>query len=151
MKKISLLTSLLVLFSYLGKAQVKDTIPQMSIEEEEVDDVVVCCFPSGERKPMFVQCKEVSTSKRDACFYYFFSQYFQQRTQTKCYKELDGQAIILFSVEKDGSVRLIKCLTSSSYIRKEVQHSMDHFPKLIPAQQRGKPVRYFYCCKITFN
>ena len=34
---------------------------------------------------------------------------------------------------------------------KEVQRTMEQFPKLIPAQQRGKPVRYFYRCRIRLN
>lgn len=39
----------------------------------------------------------------------------------------------------------------SLYIRKEVQRTMEQFPKLIPAQQWGKPIRYFYRCSIRFD
>ena len=100
---------------------------------------------------MFVQCKDVNTRERDACFYHFFSQYIKQSILKSPYKELEGEATLLFSVEKDGSIELVRCVASSLYIRKEVQRTMEQFPRLIPAQQRGKPVRYFYRCSIRFD
>ena len=133
------------LFPCIGYTQEKDTIPSMDIEEEE--SINTTCFPSMEQKPMFVQCKDVSVRERDSCFYGFFSKYIKQ----SILKELEGEATLLFSVEKDGSVKLVRCVASSLYIRKEVQRTMEQFPKLIPAQQRGKPVRYFYRCKIRYK
>ena len=137
------------LFPCIGYTQEKDTIPSMNIEEEE--SINTTCFPSMEQKPMFVQCKDVNTRERDACFYDFFCQYIKQSILKSPYKELEGEATLLFSVEKDGSVVLVRCVASSLYIRKEVQRTMEQFPKLIPAQQRGKPVRYFYRCRIRLN
>ena len=137
------------LFPCIGYTQEKDTIPSMDIEEEE--SINTTCFPSMEQKPMFVQCKDVNTRERDACFYDFFCQYIKQSILKSPYKELEGEATLLFSVEKDGSVVLVRCVASSLYIRKEVQRTMEQFPKLIPAQQRGKPVRYFYRCRIRLN
>jgi len=137
------------LFPCIGYTQEKDTIPSMDIGEEEL--VEACAFPSMEQKPMFVQCKDVSARERDACFYHFFSQYLKQSILKSPYKELEGEATLLFSVEKDGSVALVRCVASSLYIRKEVQRTMEQFPKLIPAQQWGKPVRYFYRCRIRLN
>ena len=146
---IFLLASLWILFPCIGYAQEKDTIPSMDIGEEEL--INTTCSPSMEQKPMFVQCKDVSTRERDACFYDFFSQYLKQSILKSPYKELEGEATLLFSVEKDGSVVLAHCVASSLYIRKEVQRTMEQFPKLIPAQQWGKPVRYFYRCSIRFD
>ena len=146
---IFLLASLWILFPCIGYAQEKDTIPSMDIGEEEL--INTTCSPSMEQKPMFVQCKEVSARERDACFYHFFSQYLKQSILKSPYKELEGEATVLFSVEKDGRVVLAHCVASSLYIRKEVQRAMEQFPKLIPAQQWGKPVRYFYHCRIRFN
>lgn len=137
------------LFPCIGYTQEKDTIPSMDIEEEE--SINTTCFPSMEQKPMFVQCKDMNARERDACFYDFFSQYIKQSILKSPYKELEGEATLLFSVEKDGSVVLVRCVASSLYIRKEVQRTMEQFPKLIPAQQRGKPVRYFYRCRIRLN
>ena len=137
------------LFPCIGYTQEKDTIPSMDIGEEEL--INTTCFPSMEQKPMFVQCKDVNARERDACFYDFFSQYIKQSILKSPYKELEGEATLLFSVEKDGSVALVRCVASSLYIRKEVQRTMEQFPKLIPAQQRGKPVRYFYRCRIRLN
>lgn len=137
------------LFPCIGYTQEKDTIPSMDIEEEE--SINTTCFPSMEQKPMFVQCKDVNARERDACFYDFFSQYIKQSILKSPYKELEGEATLLFSVEKDGSVALVRCVASSLYIRKEVQRTMEQFPKLIPAQQRGRPVRYFYRCRIRLN
>ncbi|WP_454981700.1 energy transducer TonB [Capnocytophaga granulosa] len=137
------------LFPCIGYTQEKDTIPSISIEEEEF--INTTCFPSMEQKPMFVQCKDVNTRERDACFYDFFSQYIKQSILKSPYKELEGEATLLFSVEKDGSVVLVRCVASSLYIRKEVQRTMEQFPKLIPAQQWGKPVRYFYRCSLRFD
>ena len=137
------------LFPCIGYTQEKDTIPSMDIEEEE--SINTTCFPSMEQKPMFVQCKDVNARERDACFYDFFCQYIKQSILESPYKELEGEATLLFSVEKDGSVALVRCVASSLYIRKEVQRTMEQFPKLIPAQQRGKPVRYFYRCRIRLN
>ena len=146
---IFLLASLWILFPCIGYAQEKDTIPSMDIGEEEL--INTTCSPSMEQKPMFVQCKDVSVRERDACFYHFFSEYLKQNILKSPYKELEGEATLLFSVEKDGSVVLVRCVASSLYIRKEVQRTMEQFPKLIPAQQRGKPVRYFYRCRIRLN
>lgn len=137
------------LFPCIGYTQEKDTIPSISIEEEEL--INTTCFPSMEQKPMFVQCKDVSVRERDSCFYGFFSKYIKQSILKSPYKELEGEATLLFSVEKDGSVALVRCVASSLYIRKEVQRTMEQFPKLIPAQQRGKPVRYLYRCKIRYK
>lgn len=137
------------LFPCIGYTQEKDTIPSMDIEEEE--SINTTCFPSMEQKPMFVQCKDMNARERDACFYDFFSQYIKQSILKSPYKELEGEATLLFSVEKDGSVVLVRCVASSLYIRKEVQRTMEQFPKLIPAQQRGKPVRYFYRCSLRFD
>ena len=137
------------LFPCIGYTQEKDTIPSMDIEEEE--SINTTCFPSMEQKPMFVQCKDVNTRERDACFYDFFCQYIKQSILKSPYKELEGEATLLFSVEKDGSVVLVHCAASSLYIRKEVQRTMEQFPKLIPAQQWGKPIRYFYRCSIRFD
>ena len=138
------------LFPCIGYTQEKDTIPSISIEEEEQVEAT-CAFPSGERKPTFVQCKDVSARERDSCFYDFFCQYIKQSILKIPYKELEGEATLLFKVEKDGSVKLVRCVASSLYIRKEVQRTMEQFPKLIPAQQRGKPVHYFYRCKIRYK
>ena len=146
---IFLLASLWILFPCIGYAQEKDTIPSMDIGEEEL--INTTCSPSMEQKPMFVQCKDVSARERDTCFYHFFSQYLKQSILKSPYKELEGGATILFSVEKDGSVVLVHCAASSLYIRKEVQRTMEQFPKLIPAQQWGKPIRYFYRCSIRFD
>ena len=146
---IFLLASLWILFPCIGYAQEKDTIPSMDIGEEEL--INTTCSPSMEQKPMFVQCKDVSVRERDACFYHFFSEYLKQNILKSPYKELEGGATILFSVEKDGSVVLVHCAASSLYIRKEVQRTMEQFRKLIPAQQRGRPVRYFYRCRIRLN
>lgn len=146
---IFLLASLWMLFPCIGYAQEKDTIPSMDIGEEEL--INTTCSPSMEQKPMFVQCKDVSVRERDACFYHFFSEYLKQNILKSPYKELEGGATVLFSVEKDGSVVLAHCVASSLYIRKEVQRTMEQFPRLIPAQQRGKPVRYFYRCSIRFD
>ena len=146
---IFLLASLWIVFPCIVYTQEKDTIPSMDIEEEE--SINTTCFPSMEQKPMFVQCKDVSVRERDSCFYHFFSQYLKQNILKSPYKELEGGATVLFSVEKDGSVVLVRCVTSSLYIRKEVQRTMKQFPKLIPAQQWGKPVRYFYRCSIRFD
>ena len=88
----------------------------MDIEEEE--SINTTCFPSMEQKPMFVQCKDVSARERDACFYHFFSQYLKQSILKSPYKELEGEATVLFSVEKDGSVVLIRCVASSLYVKK---------------------------------
>ena len=137
------------LFPCIGYTQEIDTIPSMDIEEEE--SINTTCFPSMEQKPMFVQCKDVNARERDACFYDFFCQYIKQSILKSPYKELEGEATLLFSVEKDGSVLLVRCVASSLYIRKEVQRTMEQFPKLIPAQQWGKPVRYFYRCRIRFH
>ena len=137
------------LFPCIGYTQKKDTIPSISTEEEEF--INTTCFPSMERKPMFVQCKDVSVRERDSCFYGFFSKYIKQSILKSPYKELEGEATLLFRVEKDGSVKLVRCVASSLYIRKEVQRTMEQFPKLIPAQQRGKPVRYLYRCKSRYN
>lgn len=137
------------LFPCIGYTQEIDTIPSMDIEEEE--SINTTCFPSMEQKPMFVQCKDVNARERDACFYDFFCQYIKQSILKSPYKELEGEATLLFSVEKDGSVALVRCVASSLYIRKEVQRTMEQFPKLIPAQQWGKPVRYFYRCRIRFH
>ena len=146
---IFLLASLWILFPCIGYAQEKDTIPSMDIGEEEL--INTTCSPSMEQKPMFVQCKDVSVRERDACLYHFFSEYLKQNILKSPYKELEGGATVLFSVEKDGSVVLAHCVASSLYIRKEVQRTMEQFPRLIPAQQRGKPVRYFYRCSIRFD
>ena len=146
---IFLLASLWILFPCIGYAQEKDTIPSMDIGEEEL--INTTCSPSMEQKPMFVQCKDVSVRERDACFYHFFSEYLKQNILKSPYKELEGGATVLFSVEKDGRVVLVHCAASSLYIRKEVQRTMEQFPKLIPAQQWGKPVRYFYRCRIRLN
>ena len=148
-KGIFLLASLWIVFPCIGYTQEKDTIPSMDIEEEE--SINTTCFPSMEQKPMFVQCKDVSTRERDACFYDFFCQYLKQSILRSPYKELEGEATLLFSVEKDGSIELIRCVASSLYIKKEVQRTMEQFPKLIPAQQQGKPVCYFYRFRIRFN
>ena len=137
------------LFPCIGYTQKKDTIPSISTEEEEF--INTTCFPSMERKPMFVQCKDVSVRERDSCFYGFFYKYIKQSILKSPYKELEGEATLLFRVEKDGSVKLVRCVASSLYIRKEVQRTMEQFPKLIPAQQRGKPVRYLYRCKIRYK
>ena len=146
---IFLLASLWILFPCIGYAQEKDTIPSMDIGEEEL--INTTCFPSMEQKPMFVQCKDVSVRERDACFCHFFYEYLKQNILKSPYKELEGGATVLFSVEKDGSVVLVHCAASSLYIRKEVQRTMEQFPKLIPAQQWGKPIRYFYRCSIRFD
>ena len=146
---IFLLASLWIVFPCIGYTQEKDTIPSMDIEEEEF--INTTCFPSMEQKPMFVQCKDVSVRERDSCFYHFFSEYLKQNILKSPYKELEGGATVLFSVEKDGRVVLVHCAASSLYIRKEVQRTMEQFPRLIPAQQRGKPVRYFYRCSIRFD
>lgn len=146
---IFLLASLWMLFPCIGYAQEKDTIPSMDIGEEEL--INTTCSPSMEQKPMFVQCKDVSVRERDACFYHFFSEYLKQNILKSPYKELEGGATVLFSVEKDGRVVLVHCAASSLYIRKQVQRTMEQFPRLIPAQQWGKPVRYFYRCSIRFD
>ena len=113
---IFLLASLWIIFPCIGYTQERDTISSISIEEEE--SINTTCFPSMEQKPMFVQCKDVSVRERDSCFYGFFSKYIKQSILKSPYKELEGEATLLFRVEKDGSVKLVHCVASSLYIRK---------------------------------
>jgi TonB family protein len=65
-------------------------------------------------------------------------------------KKLEGQVIVQFVVEKDGSITNVQVIHDiGEGCGEEVVRAMQHLPKLVPGTDEGLPVRVLY--KAPFN
>lgn len=67
--------------------------------------------------------------------------------------EFQGRVIVLFIVEKDGSIQHAKVVRNSYYgsIEKDVIDIIKNMPKWKPATWQGQPVRSFFICPVVIK
>lgn len=107
-----------------------------------------------EVKPTWKGCEEVKdASERETCLernlVSFFNDFiiYPERARKK---NIEGQVIAQFVVEKDGSVSNIQIIHDiGEGCGDEVIRAIQHLPKLVPGSNNGLPVRVLY--KAPFN
>jgi protein TonB len=107
-----------------------------------------------EVKPTWTGCEnETDPLKRDQClqknianFFHDFIIYPEKARK----KRIEGEVIVQFVVEKDGSVTNILIIHDiGEGCGDEVVRAIQHLPKLVPGMDAGLPVRVLY--KVPFH
>lgn len=110
-----------------------------------------------EKQPRFLGCETITTSEEDrkkcadkALMTFIYSKIKYPNRAAE--QGLQGQALIQFVVEKDGSIGDIKTLRGiSKEIKVECLRLLAAMPKWIPGEQDGLPVRVRYTLPIHFK
>lgn len=124
-------------------------------EEEdlsELEDPIP--FAVVESVPVFPGCEdEVSNEDKKACFQAKLLQFVGENyvyTDAARNLKLHGRIILRFVIEKDGSVSNIEVLRGvDPWLDDEAVRVLGLIPNLIPAKQRGKPVRMSFVVPIN--
>lgn len=106
-------------------------------------------------KPTWKGCEEETDAKvRENCLEKnlaaFFNDFIIYPERAKK-KKVEGQVIVQFVVEKDGSITNVQIIHDiGEGCGDEVVRAMQHLPKLIPGTNEGLPVRVLYKAPFHF-
>ncbi|BAV95204.1 energy transducer TonB [Ichthyobacterium seriolicida] len=117
------------------------------IDEEEVDEVFN--FMVVEDQPVFPGCEDVPKKDRYMCFQKGIMNFIRKNfVYPEIAKEMgiQGKVIVGFVIKKDGNVSDIRVIRGvDKHLDQEAIRLISKLPRIMPAKQRGKPV------KVTFN
>ena len=65
--------------------------------------------------------------------------------------EISGRVFVIFTIEKDGSIKKIKTRGPDRLLENEARRIVSLLPKMIPGKQRGKPVSVPFSLPINFK
>ena len=121
--------------------------------EEEVSDEVLS-FAVVESVPIFPGCEDAKDNdERKACFQQkvlvFVSKNFEFPEMAK-EMGIQGRVYVNFVIEKNGSITNVEIVRGvDPLLDDEAVRVVKKLPKLIPAKQRGKPVRMSFTLPIN--
>lgn len=107
-------------------------------------------------KPTWTGCEDKTlVTDRESCLEKNLTSFFNDfiiYPERARKKKLEGQVIVQFVVEKDGSVSSIQIIHDiGEGCGDEVVRAIKHLPKLIPGMNGGKPVRVLYKAPFHFK
>jgi len=108
-----------------------------------------------EEVPRWAGCEELSGKEAQACTDDGVMRHVVQETRypgKARRKGIQGQVIVRFVVERDGSVGDVEVLRSvHALLDAEAVRVVRTFPPFTPGMQRGKPVRVMYSLPLNFS
>ncbi len=129
-----------------------EEVEVIEVEEEESDEVLN--FAVVESVPIFPGCEKAKdNAERKNCFQQeimrFVSREFKFPEMAR-QMGIQGRVYVSFIIEKNGKISDVKVLRSvDPLIDDEAVRVVKKLPKLIPAKQRGKPVRMSFTLPIN--
>lgn len=120
----------------------------------EVDEYVEVPFAVIEDVPLFPGCEKVKRSQRRACFQKKMLAHVSKNfryPETALEMEISGRVFVIFTIEKDGSIKKIKTRGPDRLLENEARRIVSLLPKMIPGKQRGKPVSVPFSLPINFK
>lgn len=109
-----------------------------------------------EVKPTWTGCEtETDAAKREVCLENnltnFFNDFIIYPDKARK-KRVEGEVIVQFVVEKDGSITNIQVIHDiGEGCGEEVVRAIQHLPKLVPGTDDGQPVRVLYKAPFRFQ
>ncbi len=107
-----------------------------------------------EVRPTWKGCEDNTDSLNNICFENKLAKFFDDfiiYPERAKKKKLEGQVIVQFVVEKDGSISNIKIIRDiGEGCGDEVVRALQHLPKLVPGMNKGVAVRVIYKAPINF-
>ncbi len=120
--------------------------------EEEVSDEILN-FAIVENKPVFPGCENVPKSEETECFQRMISKHVASNfvfPEMARQMGISGKVYVSFVIEKDGSISNVEVLRGvDKLLDDEAVRVIKKLPKMIPAKQRGKPVRMSFQMPIS--
>lgn len=124
------------------------------VEVAEVDEYVEVPFAIIEDVPVFPGCEHVKKSQRRACFQKMIMQHVSKNfeyPQLALDMGISGRVFVIFTIEKDGSIKKIKTRGPDKVLEKEAHRIVSILPRMTPGKQRGEPVRVPFSLPINFK
>lgn len=130
--------------------EIVDTVSDVG---EQVDNTIYT-FAVVESSPIYPGCEKYRTKEaKSDCF----NRSIQRKLRKYLDKHLDaeragsgGRAFVHFVIEKDGSISEIQVARApNDYLKKLSADAVRSLPRMIPAKQRGQPVRLGHTIPIT--
>jgi len=123
----------------------------IQLSAQSTDDAILV---DVDVKPTWISCEdETNAQLRQDCFEknlaLFFNDFIIYPEKARK-KKIEGQVIVQFVVEPDGSVSNIQVIRDiGDGCGDEVVRAIQHLPKLAPGSNQGSPARVLY--KAPFN
>lgn len=148
MKYFGLITFFILLFGACTSDNASQNTDSTPVVEEPV-------YSTAQEMPRFPGCEKLEGTPRQACANKKLLEYV--RAELK-YPEaaksagLEGQAVVGFNVEKDGSITKVEIIRDpGSGTGEEAARIVRSFPKFIPAKDKGEIVILRYNLPIRFK
>jgi protein TonB len=129
----------------------------IAVEEVEVaeeEEEIIVPFAVIESVPIFPGCEGGSEAERRACFQKKIQEHVQTHfTYPEIAREMgiQGKVFIQFYIDSNGDVTGLKSRGPDRLLQAEAERIIASLPKMIPGNQRGKPVKVPYSIPITFK
>ena len=124
------------------------------LEVEEVEEDVVVPFAVIENAPIFPGCENYKTEEeRKNCFGEMIQEHVKKNFKyppDALEMGITGRVYVVFVIDAQGRVGNIQKRGPNGLLEKEAERIIASLPKIIPGQQRGKPVRVKYSIPIYF-
>jgi len=123
----------------------------MVYSQNEIDPILV----DVDVKPTWQGCENETDAKaRQICLEEKLAAFFDDfiiYPERARKKKLEGQVVVEFVVEKDGSVSNIQIIHDiGEGCGNEVVIALERLPKLVPAMHGGQPARVLYTVPVNF-
>lgn len=128
------------------------TVEEVEVAEEEEEIIVP--FAVIESVPVFPGCEGGSEAERRACFQKKIQEHIQTHfTYPEIAREMgiQGKVFIQFYIDSNGDVTGLRSRGPDRLLQAEAERIIASLPKMIPGNQRGKPVKVPYSIPITFK
>jgi len=103
--------------------------------------------------PVYPGCEESSENQMMKCFQEKLKQHIRDNYNypTEAQKNgLKGSALVTYSIETDGSIKIIKVEGEHLILNEEAKRIIELLPKMDPAYQNGKPITFPMVVPIKF-
>jgi protein TonB len=127
-------------------------VEEVKVEEEEEE--VTVPFAVVEKVPIYPGCTGKTNAELKACFEKKITQHVNNNFK---YPELalelgiNGKVFVMFNVDSNGFVNGIRTRGPDKSLEKEAERIISLLPRMVPANQRGKPVKVPYSIPIHFK
>lgn len=143
---------------FIGKATGIKKAPQTEIQKPPIikpkREKAERVFIIVEEEPLFNGCESILKIERKACATKAFFNYLKEHVKYPTLaleNGIQGNVIVQFIVEKDGSISNTKVLRGvGGGCDEEAQRVIENMPKWTPGRQRGRPVRVQFTLPVRF-
>ena len=123
------------------------SFPLQAQEEEDIPFVLI------EKHPYYLQIDTITGETKEIPFKYFLDQWVIKNFQypeEALKKKIQGRVILTLKIDKKGILSIEKA-EGDPILEKAAREVFEGFPRLAPAEQRGKPIVTFYQYPISFR